>query len=112
MIVSQLGECLSQIEEQLVADEKALTDCIGEAASARKNRWAKFEEDFDLLVRVLREVRACCAHPWRMCAIVVIIGAARTQSVPCITGGGYTRRIFSCFAKGAPLLLSRTLPAF
>jgi len=56
-IMPQLGACLAEVEEQSTADEKALVDCIGEAARARKSRWAKFEEDFDRLVESLREVR-------------------------------------------------------
>jgi len=58
-IVPQLGAFLAEVERQSAADEKALADCIGEAACARKSRWAKFEEDFDQLVGSLREVRVC-----------------------------------------------------
>jgi len=52
------GACLAEVEQQCAADEKALADCIGEAACARKSRWITFEKDFDRILGSLREVHA------------------------------------------------------
>jgi len=57
-IVPQLSACLSEVEQHSTTDEKDMVNCMGEATRRRKDRWAKFEVDFDRLIGSLREVRA------------------------------------------------------